>query len=61
MVQVGDLVASAGDGGGRRRRNAFIQVASPLLPPAARLPRLETASLTLGAATAPPFQSISSR
>ena len=36
------LVAPAGDRGGRRRRNAF-------LPPAARLPRLETASLTLGA------------
>ena len=42
MVQAPGLAAPAGGRGGRRRRNAF-------LPPAARLPRLETASLTLGA------------
>jgi len=29
MVQVGDLVASAGDRGGRRRRKVFNQAASP--------------------------------
>jgi len=30
MVQVGDLVAPAGDRGGRRRRKVLNQVASPL-------------------------------